>query len=270
MKKTLYFIYGILIAGVLALAGYQFFIAKNFDSNSLVRLGIILVGLVISIVRLTDKGSQSIRASKKTYKEAYKDLIGTAFSDAPKQEKLLYRAIDDLQNDRYGKMLKKLNKLSAHAVRSADRFAVAFFTALCFDNTGNYRQAISYYTTALQNRENSTAASNLGLCYSRTGNEDAAIECYLRAHRANDTNPYPLNNLAQLYIRRGEYAEALDFAQQAVARNDKLTQALSAIAVCHAMMGNTAEYEQAFRRAVSNGASGITLKNYINSLNSDL
>lgn len=49
-----------------------------------------------------------------------------------------------------------------------------------------------------------------------------------------------------------------------------MVQALDAVAVCHAMMGNREEYEQAFRRAVSCGSDPKTLKDYINSLNSEL
>lgn len=269
MKKTLIVIYSLLIAAVLGLVAYQYFVQKNIETGNIVKIGLVLVGLIISMIRVIAGGNQRIYNKKAQYKAAYSDLIGNAFSDNPKAEKQLYSAIHDFQTGRYGSAVKKFKKLAAQSFRSADRFTVSAFTGLCFDSAKDYHQAIPHYVTALQIRENSTVASNLGLCHSKVGNDEAAIQNYLRAVRADSKNPYPLNNLAQLHIRRGEYTEALDYAQQALGLNDKMVQALNAVTICHAMLGNEAEYEQAFRRAVSCGSNANALKSYINALKAE-
>jgi hypothetical protein len=47
-------------------------------------------------------------------------------------------------------------------------------------------------------------------------------------------------------------------------------QAYSALAISHAMLDNTEEYEKAFRQAVANGANGKKIKTYIASMDASL
>ena len=80
--------------------------------------------------------------------------------------------------------------------------------------------------------------------------------------------PNPYNNIAQLYIQKGEFEDALPFAENAIAMNAKMPQALNALAICHAMLGNDEKYDQYFRRAVACGSDGRQLRAYIENLKS--
>lgn len=271
MKKFwIILIYVVLIIAVIALCAYQVFFQKDLDTGSLVRFGIIFIGIIASMVKHLSGGKQRIINKKETYKAAYPELIGNAFSDEPKLEKRLYAAIHDFNQRQYRSALKKLSALRKECHRAANYYTVAAFTALCYDDLGQYREAIEQYSYALQIRENTTLASNLGICYERTGNKTSAIEAYERAIRADGKNPYPYNNLAQFYIRELEFEKALSYAQTAVELNNRMVQALKAMAICYAMLGNYEQYEKHFRQAVACGANAKNLKAYIENLKEEI
>jgi tetratricopeptide (TPR) repeat protein len=264
MKALRYILVGLVSAAVLGLLYYQGVVTGELTTSNLTKGLLILAGLVLSLVRKPRRG----RATKADYKAAYGHLIGSAFSDEPKLEKLLYRALDDFNRGRYSSALKKLDELYTASPKSMDRFAVTVFTALCHSRMGNYEDAIQLYANALRIREHSTVASNMGNCYLELSKTEEALECFHRAIRADASNPNALNNIAQLYIQTGEFEQALPYAQQAFAINSNMPQILNALAICHAMLGNDQEAETYFRRAVACGSDGKTLRAYINNLKS--
>ena len=264
MRKKGFFIalYIVLVLAALGFLGYQLFIQK--DTSNLLRPAIIIIGLLASLIKvISGKGK---RPSAAAVRKNYASLIAGAFTDNPAMEKKFLSALQDYNMDRYSSALKKLDALRLNASCIADRFAIEFFTALCYDEQQQYETAIRHYNAALHNKEDSTAASNLGLCYSRIGNDRYAIDAYKRAVRADRSNPFPLNNLAQLYIRTGEYDEAKHYAQQALALNSRMPQALSAMASACAMLGDREGYEKYYRQAVANGYDGSKIRNYLQSL----
>lgn len=263
MKALKYILAAITAAAVIGLLCYQGFVTHELTSANLTRAVLILAGLVLALFKKPRR-----RATRSDYKAAYGHLIGSAFSEDPKLEAKLYQALDDYNRDRYTAALKKLEQLRLESPRSADRFAVLAFTGLCYDDMGQYQEAIRHYTSALQIREHTTVASNMGLCCMKMGQNEAAIECYERAIRADGSNPNPYNNIAQLHIRMGEYEKALPYAQKAADLNGNFPQALNALTICHAMLGNQAESDACFRRAVACGSNGKELRAYINNLKS--
>ncbi len=264
MKALRYILVGLVAAAVAGLLYYQGFVTGELTSSNLTKGILILAGLILSLFRKPRRG----RATKADYKAAYGHLIGNAFADDPKLEKLLYKALDDFNNSRYPAALKKLEELRIASPRSADRFTVYAFTALCHSRMGKYEEAIRLYTSALQIREHSTVASNMGNCYLELGRPEDALECFHRALRADGSNPNAHNNIAQLYIQLGEYEDALPYAEAALEINAKMPQALNAMAICYAMLDYDEESEAYFRRAVACGSDGKTLRAYINNLKS--
>lgn len=262
MKALRYILLSLVAAAVIGLLCYQGFVTHELTQSNLIRALIILAGVILALFRGPRRG----RLTKADYKAAYGHLIGNAFAEDPKLEKLLYQALNDFNSRRYPAALKKLEQLRLASPRSADRFTVLAFTGLCYDRMGRYEDAITQYTTALQCREHSTVASNMGSCYLNLGRNAEAIECFKRAIRADNTNPNAHNNLAQLYIEMGEFEEALPWAEKAVALNGNMPQALNAMTICHAMLGNDAESANYFRRAVACGSNGSSLRAYIENL----
>lgn len=264
MKAFRFIIVGLTAAAVVGLLCYQGFVTKELTSGNLTKGILILAGLILALFRRPRRG----RATKADYRVAYGHIIGNAFSDEPKLEKQLYRALDDFNRGRYHEAQKKLEQLRLESPRSADRFAVITFSALCDSRVGRYEEAIRKYTSAFQIREHSTVASNMGNCYLELGKTDEALECFLRAIRADSKNPNAFNNIAQLYIQLGEYEDALTYAEAALEINAKMPQALNAMAICYAMLDYDEESEIYFRRAVANGSDGKILRAYINNLKS--
>lgn len=262
MKALKYILVGLVAAAVIGLLCYQGFVTKDLTTGNLTKGALILAGLVLVLFR----GPRKQRVTKAGYKAAYGHLIGNAFSEDPKLERKLYQALDDFNNRRYPACLQKLEQLRLESPRAADRFVVLTFTGLCYDRMKRYEEAIAQYTAALQIREHSTVASNMGSCYLNLGRTDQALECFLRAVRADSKNPNAYNNIAQLYIQLGEYEDAIPYAEEALALNAKMPQALNAMAICYAMLDYDEESEAYFRRAVANGSDGKTLRAYIENL----
>lgn len=266
MKKAALILYTLLILAALGLLGYQFFIQNDRDPGNYLKPALVLIGIGVSIGKVLSGKGKTRRT--RNYRQVYGHIIGTAFSDDRKLEKKFYKALNDFNKGKYTESLKKLDALRMNCSGSADRFPILVFSALCQSRTGNYEEAIRLYTNALQIREHSTVASNMGNCYLELGKIRDAAECFQRALRSDSSNPNAYNNLAQLYIQAGEFEQALPYAQQAVEINGTFPEALSAVAICHAMLGNEAEYERFFRRAVSCGYDGNTLRRYIQILRS--
>jgi Flp pilus assembly protein TadD len=262
MKVIRYILMCLVAAAVIGLLIYQGFVTEELTRSNLTRGLLILAGLILSLL----KGNRRGRASKAAYKAAYGHLIGNAFAEDSKLEKLLCSALADYNGSKYAACLKKLNALYAASPRSADRFVVLVFTALCNSEQGQYEEAIRIYSNALMIREHSTVSSNMGHCYLQLGKTNEALECFHRAIRADNKNPNPYNNIAQLYIQLGEYEDALSYAEEALAINANMPQALNAMAICYAMLDYDEEAESYFRRAVANGSDGKALRTYINNL----
>ena len=265
MKKKGIFIaiYIVLLLAALGFLGYQIFVQK--DTANLVKPALVIIALFASLMKvISGKGTRPSAAAVRTN---YASLIAGAFTDNPAMEKKFLSALQDYNMDRYSSAIKKLEALRLNTSRSADRFAIEFFTALCYDEQQQYDTAIRHYNAALQNKEDSTAASNLGLCCSRIGNDRYAIDAYKRSVRADQSNPFPLNNLAQRYIRLGDYQKAREYALQAIAINPKFPQALSALAISSHLLGDQAGFVQYYRQAVANGYDGQKIKNYLKAMN---
>jgi Tfp pilus assembly protein PilF len=69
-----------------------------------------------------------------------------------------------------------------------------------------------------------------------------------------------------LYIKEGQYAEAVEFAQKALSLDPKMSPSLSAMTIASYMLGDMEAYENYYRQAVAAGRNGDALKNYIRSL----
>lgn len=270
MKKFVYVIYALLFLAVTGLLIYEIFIAKNFETRNIGRYIILVVGMVASVIKFSVQPQRKFLSKKKAYQNAYSDFIRSAFSQDPKLENQLYRAIDDYNQNKCSAAIRKLEALRKQCQNSDDIYAVSVFSALCYDDLQLFEMAAKQYTAALNLRPHSTLASNLGLCRERLGDQQGAIESYRLANQLDPKNAFPLNNMAQIYVRMGEYEKAIDYATQATALNSKMYQPLNALAISHALMGNTAEYERFYRQAVSCGADGKKLKAYIEAMDASL
>lgn len=265
MKKALpYILYSLVIAAAAGLLVYQGLITKDLELANLGKGILIILAALAGMLR--PKRRKKVSNKKVVYQNAYPEYVTGAFAEEPKLEKQLYNAIDDYNFGRYAAGIKKLNALRKECQSTADIYAVTVFTALCCDGMQAYEYAVKHYSDAFRIRANSTLLSNAGMCAMRMGRFDEAEEYYNQAIRCDEKNPFPFNNLAALYFKRGEYHDALEFAESALAIDPKMTQALSCAAICSALLGETEDYERYYRQAVANGYDGSKIKNAIKAL----
>jgi len=268
MRVLRYIITGILLAVMLGLAGYAIFIQKEYDTADLIKFGIAIVGILLSLLH-PKKKSRTVNR-KTLYAKAYGEYLQNAFSDDKKLEKQLYKAVDFYNNDTPEQALTILQQLQKECKNSTERYAVTVFTALCLDECKQHALAAEQYEAALRLRQSSSIASNLGLCYQRCGNFTRAEEVYRLAIQLDEGNAFAWNNLSCHYFALGNYPEALRYAEEAIQRNEKLPPALGTAAVCCALLKDQESYETYYRRAVSAGYPGEKIKNAIAALDPEL
>lgn len=267
MKALRYIICILLIAAVIGLLCYNYFVEKNLESRNIIRAVLIIAGAVLTMIR---PQKRKVVNKKSLYGKAYSEFIQNAFYDQPQLEKKFYAAIHDYNQNKPSAALSKLEKLRRECQRSADLRAVTVFMALCLDDMQQYEAAITQYRSALSMQNSSTLHSNMGLCHQKLGNFEEAEHCYENAVQADPKNAIAYNNLSAMLFRLGNYDQALDAAEEAIALDGSLRQALTTAAMCCGILGYTEEYEQYYRKAVANGANGASIKSMIQNLDPHL
>ena len=90
---------------------------------------------------------------------------------------------------------------------------------IVLQNTANYEEAIQEFLTAVQLNPNlPDLHMSLGLAYRALDppQYDKAVEEFTRANALNPADPLPDTYIARTYVTIGEYAKAIQFADQAV------------------------------------------------------
>lgn len=268
MKALRFILPGLVILAAAGLLVYQGLVEKNLETGNLVRCAIIILG---SIGTMFKKPRRAPVSNKKAlYQKAYAEFIQDTFSEDPRLEKKFYEAVHDYNQGKPAAGVAKLEKLRRECQRSSDLRAVTVFSALCLDDMQRYEEALKHYEAARRIRDSSTLASNMGLCCHRLGNFRQAQEYYEEALQLDSSNPHAYNNLATLYFAVGDYESALEAAKDAISRNEKLPQALSTAAVCAKLLGDDAEYQNYYRRAVAAGYDGDKIKRVVKKLDPSL
>ena len=268
MKALRYILLSLVIAVAAGLLIYEIVIQKQFDGGNLTRCILIIAGAILAMFK-TKKKAPAVN-KKVLYQKAYSDFIQDPFSEEPKLQKKFYDAVHDYNQDKPSSALVKLEKLRKECQRSGDLYSVTVFTALVLDDMGQYQKAVQQYDAALHIRANSSLYSNMGLCYQRLGDYEASESAYLNALKISEKNAFAWNNLSALYFRKGEYAQALDYAEEAIELDAKLAPALSTAAICCALLDEVDDYHYYYRQAVACGYDGQKIKNTIRNLDPSL
>ena len=267
-KKWIILLYLIVILGVVGLLAYEYYTDGSVDRSSLTRCIIIVTGAVLGMIKaLTNRGSRGIATNKaEVYEKEYGRIIGKGFTDMPKERKLFYAALDDLNKDNYSASVKKLLKLEKVCCASAEQMPICHFLGWNMELLRDPYRAIPYYERALRISLNELTTQNMATCYRAIGNAEKELEYLELSIRANPSYAIAHNNLGHYWIRMGEYADAIPHLEKAHSLDAKLVNALSGLAICHSMVGNFDESEKAYRMAVTLGYDGDKLKRFIHSL----
>ncbi len=271
MKFRMILAWSLIVLAALAVIGlalYELLIAKTADSSTLVRAALILAGLVLTSIRIISGNNASRGKRMLAYQEAYGDLIEGAFESDPKAKKAFYSALDDFNRNNHLAAVNKLKKLYTATSSPADLFVIFTFCGIILEDVHSWQEAIRFYQMALDYRTHKTVVINLAFCYDRGGYPDTAIDTYRWAIDLAPNDPVPNNNIAVICLRQSKYEEALEYAHAALRIDGNFKSALTSVAIANAMLGNTREYEDYYRRAVSHGADGEGIKDFIRKLQS--
>ncbi len=268
-KLTGWQIFCLVVAILLAIyLVYLLCFAGEKNVRSISKACILLVSylaVVFGVKKRQPHSGHSVPA--RMYQERYGDIIGDAFQNDRKSFRRLIQAIDDYNNDHFDRAHKTLTALEQVAHSRQETTAVLMFQALCYADEGLHTSAAATYETLLQyDPYNSRVWSNLGRQYDEMGKSEKAVHAYEEAIRCNPDNPYPYVNLASLYIHAGRTEEAIDAAKKALVRNAKLYQAMSALAIGYAMLGDREQSEHYHKLYALNGGDGKALKDYLDQI----
>ncbi len=240
------------------------------NPQDLMKPAIILIGLVISLVKLISSGNSSKR-SLAFYEASYQKEIGKAFSDPDQKngKKSLLKAIALYNENRFSAAISKLNTLMKKCKNREDFRAVLLFLALNYTDIGLHDQAIATYLELLRHDNScSTAWSNLGLLYKKEGKQEEAFNCYQNAVLNDDNNPFAWNNLAQAYLTEGEWTKVIEPAERALAIKADLHASETALSVAYYALGDEEKSKVYYNRAILHGANSDNLKHILDSLSS--
>lgn len=266
-KKWIILLYSLVILAALGASAYEYYTKGALDKSNLIRTILIVAGAVLGMIKNLNRTGSRIPVNKKAlYRQAYSPQIGNAFTTLPKEEKLFYRALDDLNNQKFAAAVKKLESLNETCRATAEQRAISFFLGRNYQRMKDYDNAIKAYERCLTMGGPAHAANNLADCYSALGNLDKEWEYLLRSVQIDPEYAAGHNNIGQFLIRMGEYEEAIAPLQEAHRLNSKLTPALSGLAICYAMTDQKELYEKAIHMMVALGDKGTDTKEFIRSL----
>lgn len=275
MKKLGKILYYVLAGGValgaVAYLIYEIVWKGILDISHIMRTLLIVATMILAIWRVaTGNGRGRKKHSEQFFRENYGQYIGRAFLVPSKASKKFFAALEYYQYNQPAKLVDAMRELESFCTNNDERFAVAFFKAYGYDEMHSYANAAETYEKALFYREDSVAASNAGICYQKLGDYDKAIEIYLFAIRIDADNAYPYNNLAQVYIRKEDYENALSYAEMAIERKENFKEPYGAKAISLAMLGDSDRFENAARKYVLYGGDRDALITRVKQLGADI
>ncbi len=127
---------------------------------------------------------------------------------------------------------------------------------------GEFQKAVGYFEKCLAvNPEFTEARNYLGSVYQELGYLDKA-EAEFKKAMSDETylsRELPLYNLARLYLAQGKDAEALEFVNQAIEKNDRMIMALNLRGVLLERLGQISEAIHSYEKALNIAPDDVNL-----------
>ncbi|HUI91996.1 MAG TPA: tetratricopeptide repeat protein [Chitinivibrionales bacterium] len=135
---------------------------------------------------------------------------------------------------------------------------------LLYESLGNIPHALASYRGYLARDPSSIALTlKVGALYMRLNKYDSAESLYVAAEKADKKNPRLYNGIGEVKLARGDTALALDFFKKAVMADSTFLDGLRNIAQVHLRKGNYADaipyYEKLYANDSIGGLFGKTL-----------
>jgi tetratricopeptide (TPR) repeat protein len=203
---------------------FAWFWHTGFRHHTRVLFGMLFIGVLLVVVTGSSPGAPLENSAAPTTPVLSAAASGDTFvSPFEKQETL----IETLRNE--GKTTEAI-ALAAQILASDSHYAWGHYAiASCLLDAGSYTEAIEQYEKVLalvESGQDSSMAnlpfvySDMGLAYRKLNNVEKAMTLYQKAIELDPTDPIPHANLAAVFHERGQFAKALEHAEQSLAQSD--------------------------------------------------
>lgn len=234
---------GIVVIGMAGVLLYLLFISDEAFCSRVAKIGMVLAGAIIAILRFYAKPSAIIY---KKYENAYKDFLTGAFVHDKKNYKKLVLACyywDKQQYDQAHRILDKL--LESKCACARDYVVVYTVKAICYARAGRNEPLIEMYKKVLiYDQTNSVVWSDMGLTYLKMGKYKETYEAFSKAIEYDPENAMAYNNMSIYYMKTADPEKALEYALKASGLNPALHQPMSTAAISSMMLGNEENAEK--------------------------
>lgn len=260
MKKIGFFIVPVIMMMFLILTPRLF--ASGINPSTMVIAAIVL----FAVMMLCRPKKAATKTAEDIAESVLNDFCKDAFAQEEDLRSKFYAALNDIGNNCPKAAIGKLEKLAPLCSGSKEKYAVAMAAALAHTKVQQYKDAIREYNKALVLHPSCDLAVTIGSCHQRLGNLKKALDSYEFATELNPESAAAFSSMATVYVAEGDYDTALDYAMDALDRNETLSNALATAAICYAMRNNDSMYHRYTELAVENGYSKDKIKNTVEAL----
>lgn len=256
MTRKTKIIIAFLLLGLILILSLLIYFAVNKKTAYAVRLIAPAVCFLLCVLRLIYPYVGTGRFRKQLNEQIeniYHNEIGAAFRNDNKLKLRFMKGVTFFQYNKHNKAISILNNLLNKCYDDKDKFAVLFFIALSYKDTGNINKAETYLKDAILLEENRAALSNLGSIYLDKGIADKAIYYFKEAIKKDRDYFYAYNNLAKVYLDTAKYDLAIEYALKAKDIKNNLYQADTTLAIAYSALKNKDKAEFYYRQAITNG-----------------
>jgi len=126
-------------------------------------------------------------------------------------------------------------------------------TGYCYQQTGDYVEALKKYSMASLIDPKSWTFRKLGLCLRNLGRHSEALQNYLRVAEKEPDDLYTILKIAHCYLDMGEYDSALKYYFKVEYDSPGNVKILRPIAWCYLVTGRLTEASKYFKRLAETG-----------------
>lgn len=250
----------ILILLILFTVGYAVYGIMNGQALSelLPRAVIIICGALGTLFKMKGK---DVRRPLSFYESQYPAQLKNAFVNDKASRKKLLCAIRLYNEDRFGKAINKLIKLTQKCNTAEDIYAVYIFLGLIFTDADMYPEAVHAYQVIIDRGvADGEVYNNLGYVYTVTKDSENAIANYRQALRYDPKNAQAYHNIASIYFDNYCFDEAIEYSNKALECAPNMRHTLALLAIIYSKIDNDEEADKYFHMAVAQGHNAESLR----------
>lgn len=242
-------------------------VVPRFLSGGLSPQNLLFAGAVLAVVLvLTRPRKAATKTPEAVAQEVLDDFSAEAFRQSEALMGKFQAALKDIGSNMPKAAVSKLEKLAGQCSTQEDKYAVAMATALAFRKQNDLKNAIREYNKALVLHPSAKLAYTIGDCNQRLGYLDKARDSYEFASELDPSNPMYFSVIGTTYVGEGDYDTAMDYASEALNRDETYAQALATMSICYGLKEDAVLQRHYQRLAVENGYSESKIEDTIRAL----